>query len=207
MIARPPSASRSIRSARPWTVTPASGVSPVDLGRERAPARRPVSRSMLRDPVDRLHQPRRPQGAQHRVDRLVAQAAARRAAAAWPGSQSSCLKPLLEHLVDGGALPRGACGRHRPDRARAARGSPAHRKRTGRPSAGRPRSPRSVSGRCSAGGRGRRAGRPGCGGPGSSSARASRSSRCRAASRRSSPAAAARSARRPSATGCRAAPG
>ena len=106
MIARRPSASRSIRSARPWTVTPASAVSPLISALS---GRRPsalIGALLADNPVDRLEQSRRPQRAQHRVDRAIPQQHLGAGAQAV-GIAIVMLQPLLEHLVDRLALPRG----------------------------------------------------------------------------------------------------
>ena len=61
-----------MRSTRPWTVTPASGRFALDLRFERPAALCLVGALHRRDPVDGFQQPRRPQSAQHGMDRLVA---------------------------------------------------------------------------------------------------------------------------------------
>ena len=108
MIARPPSARRSIRSALPCTATPSITASPLTLGLQRPPALGAVGALLLA----------RPSGS----PRAAAAATTRAASGGSPRSSSKARgarhqlvgvalvlgQPLLEHLVDRAALPRGA---------------------------------------------------------------------------------------------------
>jgi hypothetical protein len=76
----------------------------LDLGFQRSAPALLVLALHVRDPVDRLEQPRRPQGAQHGVDRLVLQ----QALGARPqpvGIALVMLLPVLQHLVNRDPLP------------------------------------------------------------------------------------------------------
>jgi hypothetical protein len=77
-----------------------------DFGLQRPPALRLVRALQVGDPVDGFQQPRRPQRAKHRMNRLVAKkllgARAKLARVAIV-----MLQPFLEHLVNGLALPPG----------------------------------------------------------------------------------------------------
>ena len=87
------------------------------LGQQRCAARGAVGGHGLGDPFDRLDQARRPQCAQHRVD-IVAGEQGTRSRDQCRGIAIVVAIPLLEHLMDRGALPRrGGVGVDRVDRA------------------------------------------------------------------------------------------
>ena len=109
-MARLPSAQRSIRSATPLSLTPASSQRPPISAASGIPARCPVLLDLAGDEVDRLHQPRLPQRAHQRMGRGAGQQRFR-ARAQLRRIAIVLLHPLLEHRVDGAAAPgRGGIG-------------------------------------------------------------------------------------------------